>query len=88
MLLRNFPVDQVGSHDRLLEFSCNIDLATIHKKLEGYAHLKVYCRLSATNGTLTLRNIERNFQIETDHDDYDDPADVDYDQQEYYDERD
>ena len=89
LLIRNFPVDQAASHDRLLEFSCNIDLTTIHPKLEGYAHLKVYCRLSATDGTLTLRNLEPNFQIETDHDN-EEPVDVDYDQQEYpdYDDRD
>jgi len=89
LLLRNFPVDQAGSRDRLLEFSCNIDLTTIHPKLEGYAHLKVYCRLSATDGSLTLRNLEPNFQIETDHE-YDDPNDHDYDQQEYpdFDDRD
>ena len=87
LLIRNFPVDQAGSQDRLLEFSCNIDLTHIHPKLEGYAHLKVYCRLSATNGTLTLRNIERNFQIETYHD-YEEPADIDYDQQDYPDDRD
>lgn len=82
LLIRNFPVDQAGSRDRLLEFSCNIDLTHIHPQLEGYAHLKVYCRLSATNGTLTLRNIERNFQIEVEHD-YEEPADIDYDQQDY-----
>lgn len=88
LLIRNFPVDQAGSPDRLLEFQCNIDLSTIHKQLEGMAHLKVYCRLSATNGTLTLRNIEQKFQIETNAD-YEEPEDRDYDQQEYdYDDRD
>lgn len=86
ILIRNFPVDDPSSKDRLLEFSININLANVHDKLEGMAYLKVYCRLSASNGSLTVRNIDKNFKIEVENE-YDerdaDMGEYENDQQEY-----
>lgn len=73
--------------DKQLEIYTYVDLSPIDPKF-GIAKMKVYCRLSVMNKTLSLRTIQRNFTIEEKEPeikhDREDRDREDYDQ-EYYD---
>jgi hypothetical protein len=93
-VVRSTPAEDMHNpDDRMLDMVIFVDLSTIDQTLEGTAEIKVVLRLSAKNGTLTIRNIQRNFQVSEPEreEDYDDTA-GDYgqfdDQQIDYDDRD
>lgn len=52
--------------DRQLEIYSYINLKNIDPSLTrvSIAKLKIYCRLSVSNGSLTVRTIDKNFNIE------------------------
>ena len=77
IVIRSLPAEDMHNpDDRMLDMVIYIDLSTIDQTLEGTAEIKVVCRFSAKNGTLTLRNIQRNFEVsEPERDeDFDDTA--------------
>jgi hypothetical protein len=41
-----------------------MDLNKIDPQLQGTAKLKVLCRLSLANGSLSLQTIQRNFAVD------------------------
>lgn len=57
-------MDKYNPKDPQLEIYVHLKLKEINTSLNGTAKFRVMCRLSATNGTLTIRNISRNFTIE------------------------
>jgi len=50
--------------DRQLEIYTYVKLSDIDPGLDGIAKLTVGCRLSLSNGTLSLRTISKNFNAE------------------------
>jgi hypothetical protein len=50
--------------DRQLEIYSYINLTNLDPSIKGIAKLKIYCRLSVSNGSLTIRTIDKNFNIE------------------------
>lgn len=56
--------DNYNPLDRQLEIYSYINMNAIDKKLNGIAKLKIYCRLSVSHGSLTIRTIDKNFNIE------------------------
>ena len=50
--------------DRQLEIYTYINLKEVDPDLQGIAKIKILCRLSAYNGTLTIRNIQKYFSVE------------------------
>jgi hypothetical protein len=64
MVLTSLPSDDMHNPlDRQLEIYTHADLSAIDPSF-GLAKLKVYCRLGVMNKTLSLRTIQRNFEIE------------------------
>jgi hypothetical protein len=64
VLFNNAADDTHNPLDRQIEVYTYIQLNEIDRALEGIAKLRVACRLSLYNGTLSLRTIERNFSAE------------------------
>lgn len=63
IVLSNHPAqDSHNPMDRQIEIYIGINLSNIDSGITGTAKLKVMCRLSVFNNTLTLRSIERNFR--------------------------
>jgi hypothetical protein len=56
--------DSHNPMDRQLEIYAYIDLGRINLRLKGIAKLKILCRLSLLNGSLSLRTIQRNFVVD------------------------
>jgi hypothetical protein len=50
--------------DRQLEIYSYMSLKNIEPSLNKIAKLKIHCRLSVSNGSLTIRTIDKNFSIE------------------------
>lgn len=85
IILRNFSAEDAHNpNDRMLEIRIGVDLRTIDPQLEGYATIKVLCRLSVKTGILTLRTIQRDFPIEIEREeDYGEEEPQDYDYPDY-----
>lgn len=65
IVLNNSPSDDTHNPlDRQLEIYTYVNLKDINPSLNGIAKLKVLCRLSLSNGSLSLRTISRNFSAE------------------------
>lgn len=79
--------DQHNPNDRQLEIFIHVPLTQISHKLDGVAKLKVACRLSLAAKTLTMRTIQKNFDVErgqkSNADEDDSIWQDDLDQQEY-----
>ena len=56
--------DSYNPLDRKLELYVYMDLNKIDPQLRGTAKLKVLCRLSLANGSLSLQTIQRNFAVD------------------------
>ena len=64
IVLYNYSSDDTFNPlDRQLEIYIYLDTKNIDQSLRGIAKLRVICRLSLYNGTLTLRTIDRNFPV-------------------------
>jgi hypothetical protein len=50
--------------DRQLEIYSYVNLSSIDPSLSGIAKLKIICRMSLTDGSISLRTIQKNFSIE------------------------
>jgi len=85
VVVRNLPVEDLHNpNDRMLDIQIGVNLATIDPQLEGWASIKVLCRLSTSQGTLTLRTIQKNFPIEVERDYESEPQiEEDYPEQDY-----
>ena len=65
LVLASYSSDDLHNpQDRQLEIYTYINLSEIDKDLQGIAKLKILCRLSVMNGTLTLRSIQKSFPVE------------------------
>lgn len=65
LVLASYPSEDMHNPlDRQLQIYTYVDLASIDGDLEGTAKLTILCRLSVTHGTLTIRNIQKNFEVE------------------------
>jgi hypothetical protein len=56
--------DEHNPLDRYLEIYSYMNLPSIDRALKGIVKLKIWCRLSAFSGTLSVRTIQRNFKVE------------------------
>jgi hypothetical protein len=56
--------DPHNPRDRYLEIYSYVNLPSIDRKLKGIVKMKIWCRLSAFSGTLSIRTIQKNFQVE------------------------
>lgn len=61
ILSNNQSSDTHNPLDRQLEVYTYIDLSNINTNLNGIVKFTVICRLSLSNGSLSLRTIEKNF---------------------------
>lgn len=65
IVLFNYPSDDTHNPlDRQIEIYTYVKLNDINKSLNGIAKMKIACRLSSSNGTLSLRTIDKNFIVE------------------------
>lgn len=65
ILISNSPsTDTFNPSDRQLEFYGYVELNHIDKRLEGIAKLKMYCRYSYSTNALSLRTIQKFFDLE------------------------
>lgn len=65
IVLYSYPSEDTHNPlDRQLEIYTYVEMHNIDRELEGVAKLKVLCRLSVHNATLTLRSINRDFEVE------------------------
>lgn len=62
IVLYNYPSDDTHNPlDRQIEVYTYINLSDIDQSLNGIIKLRVACRLSLSNGLMSLRTIEKNF---------------------------
>lgn len=65
LVISSYPSEDLHNPlDRQLQIYIYVNIKQIDDDLEGTAKLMVLCRLSAYQGTLTIRNIQRNFDVE------------------------
>ena len=64
-VIQSDPVeDTANPNDKYITIYTRLQLASVDSALSGVAKLYVNCRVSAEHGTLTLRNIVKNFPID------------------------
>lgn len=62
IVLFNYPSDDgFNPLDRQIEVYTYIKLQDVDSNLDGIVKLRVLCRLSVSNGMLSLRTIDKNF---------------------------
>lgn len=64
VLTNNASADSHNPLDRQLEVYSYVKLRDIDPALEGLAKITISCRLSLSDGSLSLRTISRNFNAE------------------------
>jgi len=65
LILASYPSEDLHNPlDRQLQIYTYVDLGSIDQDLVGTAKITVLCRLSVTHGTLTVRNLQRNFDVD------------------------
>src|SRR5205085_9654050 len=56
--------DSHNPRDKFVEIYTRLNLSNVDEKLKGTAKLYVSCRLSADNGALTIRGLNKHFVID------------------------
>jgi hypothetical protein len=73
LVMNIYPSDDVHNPlDKQVEVYTYFNIATLDPALageegeewEGLVKFRAFCRFSATNGTLSLRTVQKNFQVE------------------------
>lgn len=65
IILFNYKSDDMHNPlDRQIEIYTYVKLKDVNQSLNGIAKMKVACRLSSSNGTLSLRTIDKNFVVD------------------------